>query len=82
MQMADKKPLWEVMRDAFYAATVEHGYPEPGYAAELRAIADEVVPREAEPDSTSFAWTGWAARQRIRAKLLRAAAEAEGINND
>jgi hypothetical protein len=52
------RPLWAVMRDAFYDATVELGYPEPGYAAELRAIAAVVERRgmeglDLDPDETA-----------------------------
>jgi hypothetical protein len=84
--MADKKPLWEVMRDA--AEEVPEWVPNLDgcrYAAELRAIADEVVPEEPEPwlgetaystDSPSLT-AAYRERQRFRQRLLDAAAKAE-----
>jgi hypothetical protein len=85
--MADKKPLWRVMQDAFTDATVMHGYGRDGYAAELRAIADVVVPEEPEPliSERHHLEPGviaeWAERQRIRALLLAEAERAERGND-
>jgi len=86
--MADPKPLWEVMQSAYLAGR-KPGFTDcHGYAAELRALADEVVPEEPEPPSTDHhPWPGayqlmsdsrWEQRMATRALLLKAAAEAEG----
>jgi hypothetical protein len=72
--MADRKPLWEVMREAYE----RHMYSQrKGYAAELRAIADEVVPEHlCEADDS---WDAAAiAYGVVRDRLLAAADEAEG----
>jgi hypothetical protein len=89
-----KKPaLWKVMRDAYdNAAEFVRGEEDgdlidrTGYAAELRAIADEVVPEEPvlnkDRYSTEDYWiyvqAQWEQRTATRARLLKAAAEAEG----
>jgi hypothetical protein len=87
--MADKK-LWEVMADAYCNAnnmpTSRTGMMRSGIAAELRDLVDEVVPEEPEPSLTDswmarLEWERWAQRKATRAKLLKAAAEAEGGNN-
>jgi hypothetical protein len=64
---------------------VRTGMMRSGIAAELRALADEVAPEEPEPpvemwdEPMDFApWYRWSERQRTRALLLQAAAEAEG----
>jgi hypothetical protein len=91
--MADKK-LWEIMRDAYFAAKHQSFFvsqgPRMGYAAELRAIANEVVPEEPKPVFYFYVDTDmglmeniparhrWEQRMATRAKLLKAAAEAEG----
>jgi hypothetical protein len=76
--MTDKKPLWKLMLAAGRQGMNLNGRVEDGEAARLRAIADEVAPEESEPDRASLAWIRWSGEQRIRAKLLQAAAEAEG----
>jgi hypothetical protein len=75
--MADKKPLWEVMQSA-YLAGCKPGFTDcHGYAAELRALADEVV-----PEHLCDACDEWDHRaiacDVIRQRLLDAANEAEG----
>jgi hypothetical protein len=85
--MADRK-LWAVMRDAYDESddgTRNDWKVRHGYAAELRAIADEVVPEEPEPCQSAMAFSAWIEksvrweqRMATRAKLLKAAAEAEG----
>jgi hypothetical protein len=88
MQMADRK-LWEVMADAYCNAnnmpTSRTGMMRSGIAAELRDLADEVVPDSEVPLDHEIAiyglhvaWIRWAARYETRIKLLKAAAEAEG----
>jgi hypothetical protein len=47
MQMADKKPLWEVMDDAVWNELKRGGLVRQIRAAEIRAIADEVERRGA-----------------------------------
>jgi hypothetical protein len=88
--MADPKPLWEVMHEAYWRAagcdTSDLPPPVPDcYAAEIRALADEVAPESEVPSDHEIstyglhiAWVRWAAMHSIRAKLLNAAAEAEG----
>jgi hypothetical protein len=82
-----QKPLWRVMQDAFTDATIMHGYGRHGYAAELRAIADVVVPEEPKPDlyiGTDMGWMvnapatyKWEQRMATRALLLAEAERAE-----
>jgi hypothetical protein len=87
--MADKKPLWEIMRDAHFAAKHQSFFvsqgPRMGYAAELRALADEVVPEEPTtlllPEGYDVTVAKWEQRMATRAKLLQAVAEAEGESN-
>jgi hypothetical protein len=95
MQMADKKPLWEIMRDAYDTSIVpieiiKASDPQTGndltdrvgIAAELRALADEVLPEESItpmlPDGYDVTRAKWEQRMATRALLLKAAAEAEG----
>jgi len=80
--MAEPKPLWEVMAEAYCEANhipevVKTGMMRIGCAAELRAIADAVVPSAPHPQGRpTKEWTAWRERQRIRQRLLDAAAEA------
>ena len=78
------KPLWEVMEEAFLKGR-QPGHSDPhGYAAELRAIADEVVPEEQIPHWEPVPKMHERfARHRIRQRLLAAADEAEnGVGSD
>ena len=80
--MADKK-LWEVMDAAMDAVIGERLDPTTWRkirAAELRAIADEVAPEVAPPNSNldDRAWGAWEKQLAIRQRLLDAANEAEG----
>ena len=85
-RMADKKPLWEVMRDAYKESddgTRNDWKMRHGYAAELRALVDEVLPEEPWPQAPPLFHLNerrieWRQRIAIRAKFLQAAAEAEG----
>lgn len=45
---ADRPPLWRLMHDAFTDHYQQDAY-WPGYAAEIRAIRDWLVPEEAPP---------------------------------
>jgi hypothetical protein len=84
--MADKKPLWRVMHEAYWRVAGCDGFNPPAspdcYAAELCAIADAVVPEEAEMPALNRAWYPEAYakhRQRMatRALLLAEAERAE-----
>jgi hypothetical protein len=96
MSTPNDQPLWQAMRHAYDqssvpTALIESSDPETGdcltdrygYAAELRAIADRVVPEEylPEPDEESMmdmrVWEAVSQRQRIRAVLLAEADRAE-----
>jgi hypothetical protein len=88
------QPLWRVMRHAYDqssvpTALIESSDPETGdcltdrygYAAELRAIADRVVPEEPPMSrriqGNAVAKALYLQRQRIRALLLAEADRAE-----
>jgi hypothetical protein len=80
------QPLWRLMFEAGAAVTAKgaHSTTHEAKAAELRAIADRVVPEEAAPGMSDFPdandaapWQRWQARQRIRARLLAEADRAE-----
>jgi hypothetical protein len=86
------RPLWEVMRDAYDTSSVPADLVEAcdpqtgdwltdryGYAAELRAIADEVAPESPPPEDHADAtdWHAWSATHEIRALLLAEAERAE-----
>jgi len=83
--MADKMPLWDVMREAAKATPLVSGiiggglgYVKRSEAARLRALADVVVPVRQEPIEVGSAyWVQWAERQRIRNLLLAEAERAE-----
>jgi hypothetical protein len=81
--MADKKPLWRIM----HTAHMQHADPlaasaRKGYAAELRAIADVVVPDRPQPSTLELCYDEddereWHYEQRTRALLLAEAERAE-----
>jgi hypothetical protein len=82
-------PLWEVMQAAYFRGG-RPGFSEPhGYAAEIRALADWLVPEE-PPISLSAInmrdlseisrWFQRDERQRLRLDLLAEADEAEAGN--
>ena len=88
MPMTNPKPLWKVMQRAYDESddgTRNDWKMHHGYAAELRAIADEVVPEEPEPDYYTVVvlgrrqgslWDRWHQRMEIRQRLLAAVDEA------
>jgi hypothetical protein len=86
--MTDKKPLWRVMHDASSPGGGVGGFLLAKYARMLRALADEVAPEEPRPDFYVYTDMGlmentaarhrWEHRMTTRAKLLKAADEAEG----
>ena len=80
-----KPPLWEVLRRAYDVSP-----PAPvdadldwidrhGYAAEIRALRDWLVPEDASPPDGFPLWaaTRWLERQRLRALLTTEADRAE-----
>jgi hypothetical protein len=71
------RPLWEVMQSAYIAGCTPGCTYRVGYAAEIRAIADAVVPEEPHIPSEITAVILRAQRQRIRARLLAEAERAE-----
>jgi hypothetical protein len=86
---ADRPPLWEVMRKAYDTSPLapmdadDDWTDRHGYAAEIRAVRDWLVPEELEPKGhqpngeVSLAWDAWKQRQRLRALLTTEADRAE-----
>jgi hypothetical protein len=82
---AAQSPLWWDMLHAYdNAPAPSRGAPDDwtdhqGYAAEIIAVRDRVVPEEAPPvaPTDSPAWLHWQQRQAIRALLTTEAARAE-----
>lgn len=85
----ERQPLWEVMRRAYDVSP-----PVPvdadldwidrhGYAGEIRALRDWLVPEESEPawhlanGDVNPQWDRWKERQRLRALLTAEADRAE-----
>ena len=75
--MADLSPAAKAILEMVNAAP-HCGSGRIKAAAALRAAADQVVPKLAEPQGTGFRWGGWAAKQGARRELLAIAAELEG----
>jgi hypothetical protein len=79
--MSTPEPLWRVMLAAGDLCELPDDRPwdeHHVYAAELRAIADWLVPEEVEPDECDRAIRlRWLERQRIRFELLAEADRAE-----
>jgi hypothetical protein len=87
----DRPPLWRLMADAYAEATNstvrDFDVIATGNAAEIRALADAVVPDEPEPPTgerepwpqayQQMSDAKWEQRQRIRALLLAEAERAE-----
>ena len=79
--MTNSEPLWRVMAEASTAIIP----PSPKcYAAEIRALADWLLPEEEEPYASEWhdadeesAWGEWWARRRVRGQLLAEAKRAE-----
>jgi hypothetical protein len=71
-------PLCEVMQAAYFEGRRPGLSELHGYAAELRAIADAVVPHREFPDAADDIQKGiWLAQNRIRVRLLDEADAAE-----
>jgi len=85
--MPEPRPLWEVMQSAYIAGCKPGCGYRLGYAAEIRAIADAVVPEEPNPDAytsidivrrfNTSAMLRWEQRMATRALLLAEAERAE-----
>ena len=81
MSNPNRPPLWQVMRDALGVI----GIPPERHAAEIRAIADWLVPLEQPPhrgmrpggSDKTYQETLSVERQRLRAILLAEADRAE-----
>jgi hypothetical protein len=91
--MTDLSPAAQAVMDAYNSGfdrpvAVHH---KPRIAAALRAAADQVVPKQAEPPcGESEPWpqsyqlmadSKWEQKQQTRAELLAIAAELEGYND-
>ena len=76
--MSDRPPLWEVLRRAYDTSPLapmdadDDWTDRHGYAAEIRAVRDWLVPEEGPP-----AGAYWSERQRLRALLTAEADRAE-----
>lgn len=83
-------PLWRVMQEVFAndVGEIDDGYgtifgdpDHTTWAAELRAVADWLVPEEPnltrEEAAELVLWSEWMARIRLRDRLLAEAARAE-----
>jgi hypothetical protein len=74
------RPLWVAMDNASWNRMKQGPYaPQDIRAAELRAIADVVVPESPPPEDHANAtdWHVWSATHEIRALLLAEAERAE-----
>lgn len=86
--MADQQqptPLWEVMHDAYMAATDGPGCDaNECYAAQIEALADWLVPKEPQPlgyvgdPDDHVAYGIWIGHMEIRQRLLDEARRARG----
>jgi hypothetical protein len=74
----NRPPLWQVMHDAYEEAFITgDGCTWTGRAAEIRAIADWLVPEE-EPEPLPLEeQVAWATRRNMRQRLLAEADRAE-----
>jgi len=90
--MTDLSPQAQVVLDAMYEVNMDFGGENATLAAAaLEAAADQVVPRERQPDVPDFPdsdqiapYYKWLCRRHIRAELLAIAAElrGQGDSND
>lgn len=78
-------PLWLIMENAFLEGRQPGFNDRYGYAAEIRAVTDWLVPKQMEPKQSAMPlsdWcqqvAAWEARQAIRQRLLDEARRAEG----
>ena len=82
MTTPNRPPLWEVMRAAYDCSTAANGSTDDwterdGFAAEIRAVRDWLVPDEGPRPGLSYMGTRWDERQRLRAVLTAEADRAE-----
>jgi hypothetical protein len=79
--MPAPRPLWHIMQEAYFRGRDPGHSERHGYAAELRALADVVAPKEDEPllpfIEPDYAMGARIRGQRIRALLLAEAKRAE-----
>ena len=76
----DRPPLWRVMHDAFLSSTLSGEEGHQGFAAEIRALRDWLVPEEPEPepgDRYEQRHIIWRHNHRLRAQLTAEAERAE-----
>ena len=76
----DRPPLWRVMHDAFLSSTLSGAEGRLGFAREIRAVRDWLVPDEPEPepgDRYEQRHIIWRHNQRLRAQLTAEANRAE-----
>lgn len=72
-----KPPLWEVMQGAYFEGRNPGFSDRHGYAAEIRALRDWLVPEESMPSDELSSWDRLWERQRLRALLTAEAERAE-----
>ena len=95
MTLDKQEPLWRLMQNAYDQSSVPDELLESadaydcltdryGYAAEIRALRDRILPPEPPvelpeyPDPIEAAsWGGWKARENLRALLTAEAERAE-----
>lgn len=86
----DRPPLWSLMRDAetkvftLHPKPLSHECDAAAKAAEIRALADAVVPEEPPIERTRYTigrWTRRDERQTLRALLLAEAEWAEQVES-
>lgn len=78
------EPLWKVLETAYFKGRLPGFAEGPGYAAEIRALRDWLVPEEPGPTGMQTASHSYSARelerkerQRLRALLTAEAERAE-----
>ena len=80
--MTKRLPLWEVMRAAYDCSTAANGSTHDwtdrhGYAAEIRAVRDWLVPETEPPTTDNRLARDWTIRMRLRDLLTAEADRAE-----
>ena len=88
--MTEREPLWWIMQEAYFESRKPGHCDRLGYAAEIRAIADWLVPEEPEPPlgvvpkseinkciDEHSEWREWFVRGCLRTELLAEADRAE-----
>ena len=76
--MTDREPLWRIMFDAFIKPRLSGEFGHKGFASEIRAIADWLVPEDDAPTSGGdLAKMRHLISMQMRAQLLDEADRAE-----